>query len=347
MATDHVTIQEITEQPAAIEAILESLRDAEADVADAVSAETTFCLTGCGTSYYLAQSGSAVLNEVASSVAVPGSEVLVSPEGLPDEVDVIVPVSRSGESTETVRATETLQERYPDATVLGLTCTEGSAIHDLADVPLLSPAGAEDSVVMTKSFSSMLVAFEYVARVIESEDGAPVSDAFDGLADDSETVLSNAAPVAEELGTTTDFEKFFFLGAGELFGLASEAMLKLEEMTLSWTKAYHALEFRHGPKSIADEDTLVTLFLPDRARDLHADLVADVADLGATTLVVGTESALAAVEDDADHTVAIPERDTAGLALFAPPFQLLGYHRAVALDLDPDEPQNLTQVVEL
>lgn len=350
MTTDHVTIQEISDQPAAIEAILESLRDAEADIADAVSADATVCLTGCGTSYYLAQSGSAVLNEVASSVAVPGSEVLVSPEQLPDEVDVVVPVSRSGESTETVRATERLRKRYPDATVLALTCTEGSAIDELADVTLLSPAGEEDSVVMTKSFSSMLVALEYVARVIETEGeeaDVEVSEAFESLPEDSETVLSSAEPIAEELGSNTDFEKFFFLGAGELFGLASEAMLKLEEMTLSWTKAYHALEFRHGPKSIADEDTLVTVLLPDRERDLHADLLADIDDLGATTLAVGTEDTLEAAAETADYTVAIPDRNTAGLPLYAPPFQLLGYYRAVALDLDPDEPQNLTQVVEL
>ena len=339
---DHVTTEEITDQPAALETVLEELGERESEIRTAAGSFPTFCVTGCGTSYYLAQSGSALLNQVAESVAVPGSEAVISPEQLPDEVDVIVPVSRSGESTETVKAAEALRERYPDATVLGLTCTEGSAIHKLADVPIISREGAEESVVMTKSFSSMLVAFEYVVRLLDSDEES-VSSAFHSLPADSKLVLDRADEVARELGERTDFEKSFFLGSGELFGLASEAMLKFEEMTLSWTKAYHTLEFRHGPQSIADENTLVTAFVPERRLDLHADLLEDAADLGATTFAIGTADALDAVT--ADYTVEIPARETAGLALYAPPFQLLGYYRAVAEGLDPDEPQNLTQVV--
>lgn len=338
---EHVTIREITDQPAALEAILEELAERGDEIVEAAGSSPTFCVTGCGTSYYLAQSGSALLNEVGESVAIPGSEAIISPDQLPDEVDVIVPVSRSGESTETVKAAEALQERYPDATVLGLTCTEGSAIHELADVPVLSRAGAEESVVMTKSFSSMLLAFEYIACLLDS--GEDVAEAFHSLPADSELVCDRAEAVARELGEQTEFENSFFLGSGEFFGLASEAMLKFEEMTLSWTKAYHTLEFRHGPQSIADEKTLVTAFVPERRLDLHADLIDDAADLGATTLAIGTAEALDAVT--ADYTVEIPARETPGLPLYAPPFQLLGYYRAVAEGLDPDEPQNLTQVV--
>lgn len=337
----HATIQEINEQPAAIEAMLAELSEREPELRSTLSPSTTFCVTGCGTSYYLSHTGSTLLDQVASSVAIPGSEALVSPGQLPDDVDVIVPVSRSGTSTETVRAADALAERYPDATVMGLTCTEGSPIHERSDLPLLSPQGAEESVVMTKSYSSMLAGFEYVARTIATD--GDVGDEFQSLPDDSETVLEQAEEVGEELGERTDLEKSFFLGTGELFGLASEAMLKFEEMTLSWTKAYHTLEFRHGPQSIAGEDTLVTAFVPDRRLDLQADLLADAADLGATTLAVGTRSVLD--ELDTAYEVAIPEREVGSLPLYAPAFQYLGYYRAVARDLDPDDPQNLTQVV--
>lgn len=340
----HSTIEEINEQPAAIEAVIEELREQASEIVEAASASPTFCVTGCGTSYYLSLSGSALLNEIGTSVAIPGSEALISPSQLPDEaVDFIVPVSRSGESTETVQATKALRERYPDATVLGLTCTEGSEIYEIADIPILSPAGEEESVVMTKSFSSMLVGFEYIARLVET--GGDVLEDFRSLPSDCTEVVANSDEVAQELGAQTDFEKFFFLGAGEYFGLASEAMLKLEEMTLSWTKAYHALEFRHGPQSIADEDTLVTVFLPERNLDLHADLVDDIDQLGATTLGVGTGRALSEVETD--YSVEIPDRETGSLSLYAPVFQFLGYYRAIALDLDPDDPQNLSQVVTL
>lgn len=340
----HATLREIEEQPAAIDAVISELRDRESELLDVVSESTSFCLTGCGTSYYLASSGSALLDQVASSTAIPGGEVLVSPDQLPDDgIDCIVSVSRSGESTETVRATEELRERYPDATVIGVTCTEGSPLYEAADVPILSPAGAEESVVMTKSYSSMLVVFEYLGGLIEN--GPDPLDGLDALPDASQRVVERADDVAEKLGSNGEFEKLAFLGTGEYYGLASEAMLKMEEMTLSWTKAYHPLEFRHGPKSIVDEDTLVTLLLPERALDLHADLVDDVRDLGATTLVVGTESALDRV--DADETVRVPDDGPSSLALYAPAFQLLAYYRAVELGLNPDEPQNLTQVVTL
>ena len=344
---DHATVREITDQPAALAAMLDELREREADLASAVSPSDTFCVVGCGTSYYLSLSGSRLLDEAATSVAVPGGEVLVSPDALPDDVDVVVPVSRSGESTETVRATETLVDRYPDATVLGVTCTAGSPIDDLADVSLVSPEGAEESVVMTKSFSSMLLAFEYLARLVESSDGERegVSDRFESVPSDSETVVERSEAVARELGETTEFETFFFLGTAEHYGLAAEGMLKLEEMTLSWTKAYHPLEFRHGPRSIGDEETLVTLFLPDHGLDLLTDLVADIGDLGATVLGIGTETAVDRVNPD--YSVVIPDREDGRVPLYAPPFQLLGYYRAVALDLNPDDPQNLSQVVTL
>lgn len=344
MHMEHTTIREITEQPAALEAIRSELRERESALAEAISPSSTICVTGCGTSYYLSLSGSNLLDQVATSVAIPGSETLLSPETLPNNVDVIIPVSRSGESTETVRATESLQEQYPDATIIGVTCTEGSAIYDLADIPILSPEGEEESVVMTKSFSSMLLVFEYISQLIDSDD-TDVSEQFDSLSSDSTTAINESDDVVRELGKRTDFEKFFFLGTGEYFGLASEAMLKLEEMTLSWTKAYHPLEFRHGPQSIADEDTLVTVFLPNHSLDLHADLIDDITQLGATTLVIGTQDAIDEV--DADFSVVVPNRDTGSLPLYAPAFQLLGYYRAVALDLNPDQPQNLTQVVTL
>lgn len=340
----YVTGREIREQPLALESLLTELASERERIEEVVSGASTFCLVGCGTSYFLAQSGAALLNESATSVAVPGSEAFVSPNQLPDvDPDVIVPVSRSGESTETVRATERLRERYPDAAVVGVTCTEGSSLYEDADVPVLSPDGAEESVVMTKSFSTMLFALQHLANVNTGD--SDLEGLFRTVPDDSEAVVERAEEVGEALGQRTDLEKFMFLGTGELYGVAAEAMLKLEEMTLSWTKAYHSLEFRHGPRSIADENTLVTLLLPGRAGTVHRDLLADIEETGAETLVVGPRSSVEGV--DADHALALPEYEKPLLALYAPIFQFLGYYRALEAGLDPDSPQNLTQVVEL
>ena len=344
MGEQYVTGREIREQPQALESLLTELADERSAIEEVVSQAATFCLVGCGTSYFLALSGQGLLNESATSVAVPGSEAFVSPKQLLDiDPDVIIPVSRSGESTETVRATKRLRERYPDAAVVVVTCTEGSSLYEDADVPVLSPEGAEESVVMTKSFSTMLFALQYFSNVNTGD--SDLEGLFRTLPDDSNAVVERAEEVGEILGRRTDLEKFMFLGTGELYGVAAEAMLKLEEMTLSWTKAYHALEFRHGPRSIADENTLVTLFLPDRKETLHRELLADIEETGAETLVVGPRSSV--TEVDADYSIALPEYESPILALYAPVFQFLGYYRALESGLDPDSPQNLTQIVEL
>jgi len=350
MAETHATVREIREQPAAIEAILDELDRRREELLD-LPASATFALVGCGSSYYLGVAGTGLLNRTGRadptdrtdrSVAYPGGEVLLSPAQLPERsIDVVVPVSRSGESTETVRAMEGLRETHEAASVVGLTCNPESTVHDGADVPILSPKGSEESVVMTKSFASMLVALEYLSLL--RRDGA-TTESLATLPGDAADVLDRSADLAESLGSRDDFEKLVFLGSGGLYGLAAEAMLKLEEMTLSWTKAYHALEFRHGPRSIADERTLLTLFVPE-ANALYADLVADIRKQGTEVVAVGPREAIRDV--GADHTLELPNRGTPSLALYAPFFQFLGYYRAVEQGLDPDDPQNLTQVVEL
>lgn len=344
MESNHATIREIVEQPKSIEAVLDEVERKGDNLAPLLTDSKGICLTGCGTSYFLSHSGSAKLNESTPSFAYPGSEVFMSPEQLPKlPIDLIIPVSRSGESTETVRATEKFAEVYPDATVLGVTCSEDSSIAERSDQALLSPEGSEESVVMTKSYSSMLVALESVARMADGH--TSVADGLRSIPEHSRRVIENTETVAEKIGARTDFEKFVFLGGGPLYGVAAEAMLKFEEMTLSWTKAYRPLEFRHGPKSIADENMLVTIFLPQGASDAYSALIEDIRSYGAEVLSIGTESALSAV--DSDHTVQIPSHDPLSVAIYAPVFQLIGYHRAIAIGLNPDSPKNLSQVVEL
>lgn len=342
MAEEYITYEEINDQPTALTAIADELSAAEGTIRRLLEGSSRICITGCGTSYYLSQAGSELLNRQTTSVAIPGSEAFISEAPGGDEpVDMIIPVSRSGESTETVRATEALIDRYPDATVLGITCTDGSTLDELSDTTIVSPSGSEESVVMTKSFSSMLLAFEYLAGLLREDSPAA---RFDMVAEESTAMIETADPIARTIGSDDAFEKFFFLGAGPLYGLAAEGMLKLEEMTLSWTKAYHALEFRHGPQSIVGDDTVVTVLLPG-ADEYFGQLLEDITDLGATTVAVGPEAAVSAVT--ADYDVTFPSTSSGALPLYAPFFQLLGYHRAVSLGLNPDEPQNLTQVVRL
>ncbi len=82
---------------------------------------------------------------------------------------------------------------------------------------------------------------------------------------------------------------FFFLGSGALYGIASEGMLKLKEMSLTGSEAYHAMEFRHGPMSMCDESAaVVALVSPERAA-LEEAVLRDISSFGARLVTIGVE----------------------------------------------------------
>lgn len=345
MPESYVTISEIREQPNAIETVLKDLREKEEELFDVCSNSSSFCLTGCGSSYYLALTGNALLNKNDLSFAFPSSEIFISSDQIPSiPFDVILPISRSGETTETVKATKFLKEKVPKIKAVGITCTKESSIYELSNIPILSRNGGEESVVMTKSFSSMLVAIEYFSK-LNSGKHSPSKD-FRKLPRDSKRVLEKSEDLAKEIESNKNLKKFVFLGTGKYYGLASEAMLKTEEMALSWSKAYHPLEFRHGPKSIIDDNTLVTLFCPTWKDEEHEELLEEIRLLGAKTLVVGRKKDVGKMESD--YTLKIPSRkENTELSLYIPIVQFLGYYLAINLGLNPDNPKNLTQVVKI
>jgi len=86
-------------------------------------------------------------------------------------------------------------------------------------------------------------------------------------------VLETVAPLAQQLSEDHSLQHFVFLGSGPQYGLAAEAMLKMKEMSLSVSEAFHFLEFRHGPKSVVDCSTLVVGLLSDTARDYELAVV--------------------------------------------------------------------------
>ncbi|UCD37176.1 MAG: SIS domain-containing protein, partial [Fidelibacterota bacterium] len=145
-----------------------------------------------------------------------------------------------------------------------------------------------------------------------------------------------------------DYSKFVFLGQGPYYGLACEAMLKMKEMSLSVSEAYHSLEYRHGPKSLVDDNMLLTCLVSERARDEEKILLKEMKTLGARTLVI-CEQADPEIESAGDYLVELNSdlTDESRLILYMPFLQLLAYHNAVAKGLDPDNPKHLTQVVTL
>jgi len=144
------------------------------------------------------------------------------------------------------------------------------------------------------------------------------------------------------------FNDYVCLGQGPFYGLACEYALKITEMSVSYAQLFHSLEFRHGPKSIVRPETLVIFLLSEQGYEAECDLLEEVKSLGATTLVVANQ-ANARVHAAADMVLelglTLPE--TARLATYLVPGQLLGLYSGLKKGLNPDSPRHLSRAVIL
>lgn len=329
---DH-TSHEIARQPALLDqARALSLTTLAAPVMDRAR---TPVLVGCGTSYYLALAGAARMRELTGrpAIALPAGDLWLWPdrELAPWDDPILIAISRSGTTTEVVRAAQAARNR--NVPVVALTTGPDSALSATADHVIALPDAAERSIVMTGSFSSMLLVLERLA----AERAGKVL-ALDDLATFAGSHMDQLRARAGEV-VATGAVRYVFLGAGADHALALEGMLKMKEMTQIDSQAFASLEFRHGPISVLDEHTVVVLL--HRGYEFERDLAADLAARGASLVAVGPGS----LGPAATWTVDLPPELPGVLAM--PFLQWLAYEQAVALDKDPDAPHGLTQVVQL
>ena len=317
-------------------------------ISELFSPHQPWLFVACGSSYYLARiiatHWTKLLN--VSCTAVPASELLFAEETLARTgAKQAVLISRSGKTTEVLRAAKLLHSRDGMRT-LGVTCNEQSELANRCTLMLTLPWADEKSLVMTRSFTSILLLFAKLAANFLQD--AKLAAALDALPEKASPWLGANADKIRALGAKRTFGDFVFLGQGAHYWLAQEAALKLTEMSSSYAQAYHTLEFRHGPKSIASADTLITFFLSDAAAEEESLLVPEVSELGATTMVV-TNRATKALRSASDLLVELDSDapEFARMALAALPAQWLGLAVGVRKGLDPDTPKNLTRAVVL
>ncbi|MDI7274646.1 MAG: SIS domain-containing protein [Anaerolineae bacterium] len=303
--------------------------------------------TGCGSTHYLSLAAAAMAREAGLHAhAMPASEVWLFPTLSGDLTrTMLVAVSRSGETSETVHAVTAFRRAGGRAAVY-VGCYPQAALAGLCDLALTVPKAQEVSVAQTRSFASMLILCRALVAALAEQPGSSLH--LDELPAIGERLLGAYAVLAERLGADMSTQRFFFLGSGPRYGLACETMLKMKEMSLSYSEAYHPLEFRHGPKSVVNEESLVIGLLSDEARAQEVAVLSDMRALGARTLAV-VEGAgpgeLSGVDDAVLLGSGLPMADR--LVLYLPVLQLLAYHRAMANGQDPDVPRNLTAVVTL
>jgi glucosamine--fructose-6-phosphate aminotransferase (isomerizing) len=312
----------------------------------ALDGRERFLTVGSGTSFYLAQVAAHVLQERTRrpASAVAASEVFLSAASTvpADEPLVAFVFSRSGSTSEAVLAAQHLREHRPGARVVAVTCRSGSELAEHADLAIEIPEADERSVVMTRSFTSMLVALGVVAAAIVGDRVALAElERLPELAHDG---MEAAETFGQRLGEDLTLDAFVHLGLGPNHGLAQEATLKLKEMTQVRCEAYGPLEFRHGPISIVEPGTAVVLLGGCREESYLPDLERELARHGAHVAKVSPHAS-----DVADTSLVLPAglSDVARAPLYLPAVQLTAYHRARSLGLNPDEPRNLDQVVVL
>jgi glutamine---fructose-6-phosphate transaminase (isomerizing) len=256
---------------------------------------------------------------------------------------VPVLISRSGRTSEVLRAGKYLAEQVGVET-LAITC-DGNELQDLANWTIRLPV-REQSPVMTGSFTSMLLALQYLAAAIV-DDGEGLA-ALDELPSHGERLISQCSRTLSDFVASRAFDNYVFLGQGPLFGVASEAALKVTESSCSYAQVFHTMEFRHGPKSIVSHQTLIVFMLSEQGYDEEVDVLQEVKSLGGTTIAV-TPRADAQLSRFADVVVEIPNNapEWAKASLYVLVGQLLGVYTAMRKGLDPDHPRNLSRVVLL
>jgi len=295
--------------------------------------------TGCGSTHYLSLSAAALYQELTGRAAraVPAGELFLNPQTvLRDDLrHLLVAISRSGTTTETVRAVDKFKsEKRGDVIVIS---NHDESLSRLADCSLLIPKGQEESVAQTRSFASMVVAASaFSARMAGDEDLVNAMIKLPGIGD---RLIGHYETRAKELGENLEMDRFYFLGSGIRHGLACEVNLKMKEMTLTHSEAFHFLEFRHGPMSMVNERTVIVGLLSDANRVHEAQVLAEMKNLGGSVVALG-ESGTEIVFHSG-----IPE-PVRGV-LYLPVLQLMAFYRSVAKGLNPDRPKNLSAVVKL
>ncbi|MCG8347346.1 MAG: SIS domain-containing protein [Chloroflexales bacterium] len=342
------TFNEIMSQPSVWQATLEELSP-QLDPLAQLWAEEQFeqvIFTGCGSPYYLALTGAALFQSLTKipSQAYPASEIVLFPDMVftPYKKILLIAISRSGETTETIEAVEEFQRRGYSH-VLSITCHADTRLTRTTQHALVARHAHEHSIAQTRSFSSMAVLVLALAELVSraNTDLTPLVPAVDQL-------LTTYQGLARHYGEATHIERFFFLGSGPQHGIAREAMLKMKEMSLAYSEAYHTLEFRHGPMSMVNEHTLVIGLVSEEAAQQELAVLADMRRHGAHTLTIVDQ-----LTEDADEppnqTIVLNSQlpAWARVILYLPVLQLLSYYKAMASGLDPDRPTNLDAVVLL
>ncbi|ADV64342.1 glutamine--fructose-6-phosphate transaminase (isomerizing) [Desulfurococcus mucosus] len=351
----HFMLKEIHEQPRALRSTLHGLMsDAMmGEAAEMLADADTVFVTGAGTSYHASEYFALISMRLAERpvIAFIASEYgsYVNAAG---PRDVLVAVSQSGETMDTLKALRAFKKR--GSRVISLTNAVDSAIARESDVAVYTRAGPEIGVAATKTFLTQTLALTWLAVETATRIGSLRGGEEMELLKELESTPKH---VEESISTTSELVKklaeriagsksMYYLSRGVGLPVAREGALKIKEIAYVHAEAYPAGESKHGPIALVEPSFPVVFTIPNDA-ELQRMLLGNIEEMRARGgVIVGVLPRGSELRERVDLAIEVPRAHWIATALtHTPPLQLLAYHVASLKGLDPDKPRNLAKTV--
>ncbi|RQG99373.1 glutamine--fructose-6-phosphate transaminase (isomerizing) [Natrarchaeobius oligotrophus] len=351
---DHYMLKEIHSQPTALSNAIDGrVVDGEVSFEDlppgTFADVETVQLVACGTSYHASLFGTHLLRSAGVSADAIRASEYEPVSGPVDERTLVVAVTQSGETADTLDAVRTASDR--GARSLAVTNVVGSTAAREADDALYIRAGPEVGVAATKTFSSQAVTLALLSQRLAADlpeatppaDSTAMLEALDDLPNQAESVLaeSRASALAREL---LDARSYFFIGRGLGRSVALEGALKFKEITYEHAEGFASGALKHGPLALVTEESPVFAVYTGGEDGKTTTNATEARSRGAPIVAVGPDDHPLA--DAADAHLSVPDTHPVWTALLANvQLQLVSYHAAALLDRPIDKPRNLAKSV--
>ena len=358
---DHFMLKEIHEQPKAITDTFRGRLLVEQNFIKLLGIDSyrekflnanRVIIVACGTSWHAGLVGEYLLEDMARiPVEVEYASEFRYRNPVITENDVIIAISQSGETADTLAAIKLAKER--GAFVYGICNVVGSSIARETHTGTYTHAGPEIGVASTKAFTTQITVLALMALKLGREKGTiPEKEfvkylkAMDRIPQQVEKLLEIDEHVKYIASVYKDASNCLYLGRGFNFPVALEGALKLKEISYIHAEGYPAAEMKHGPIALIDEN--MPTFVIATKHGHYEKVVSNIQEIKSRSgkiIAIVTEGDIT-VKEIADHCIEIPETEEALTPLLTTiPLQLLSYHIAVMLGKNVDQPRNLAKSV--
>ncbi len=333
----HYTLKEINEQPHTVSNAYLQDREKLAEFARMIKGAKSLFITASGTSYHAALLMKFRLNEAGIMCDAVVSGELKEHAAFLRKGSVVVALSQSGETADTIEAVKVAKKR--GAKVLSVVNAVGSSLARESEEVLLLNCGPEVGVAATKSFTAQVVVAN---MVVDAVLGMKRIRPAKGLTEAVRKALQMESKVVELAKRYADRSDFYFVARGYEAPVAMEGALKLKELSYIHAEGMPASELKHGTLALIEKGTPVIVVNPSGSN--HADTLSSAEEMKARGAeVIGISD----VRDDVyTHYVQVPALQSKLMPVVEViPLQLLAYHMAVVRKNDPDYPRNLAKSV--